>query len=74
MKAELAACRATTDQRKPMFGEPLADWHEWFAWYPVRTWDMRWTWLQTVKRRAIQKHLYLDGPPDWWFEHERIER
>ena len=55
----------------PMFGDPVAPWHLWFAWFPVRTWDGRLVWLSKVKRRLIQKHTYLSGPSYDWWEYER---
>jgi hypothetical protein len=56
------------DDARPQFGFPVAPWHLWFAWRPVRTFDGRWVWLRTVRRRLIQKHDYLPqgGPDSWW--------
>ena len=54
-----------------MFGEPIAPWHYWFAWHPIRTWDGRWVWLRKVQRRLIQRHQYIDheGDDQWWQYH-----
>jgi len=55
------------DDAEPYFGDPIGPWHPWFAWRPVRTFDGRWTWLRTVKRRRIQLKPHLDGGmPQWW--------
>jgi hypothetical protein len=62
-----------TPGHKPMFGYPVGPWHWWFAWYPVRTWDGRMTWLRKVKRRLVQKNLHLSGPPADWFEYHRCD-
>jgi hypothetical protein len=55
----------------PMFGRPVGCWHAWFAWKPVRTFDRRLSWLRWVKRRCIQKHDYLDGGADFWWQFKR---
>lgn len=55
----------------PMFGEPVARWHRWFAWKPIRTFDGRWTWGRFIERRLIQKHTYLDGGADFWRQYRR---
>lgn len=53
----------------PMFGFPVADWHRKFAWWPVDTYDQGWKWLCHVERRRIQKHDYLDGGVDHWWQY-----
>jgi len=53
----------------PRFGEPVTDWFRWFAWRPVETADRGWRWLRPVWRRRIQKHDYLFGGADFWFQH-----
>lgn len=54
----------------PMFGNPIGPWHDWFCWYPTRTYDGRLVWLRWLRRRRIQKHSYLFGGPDaWWQVH-----
>jgi hypothetical protein len=58
----------------PLFGAPVAEWHRWFAWRPVRTYDGRWSWLLFLYRRQIQKHQYLYGGPDFWWQYARIPR
>jgi len=57
-------------QHKLMFGDPIAPWHLWFAWRPVKTWDGRWCWFSVTKRRMIQSHDYLSGPSMRWWEYE----
>jgi len=32
----------------------LCEWHNWFAWYPVRTLDGSLSWLETVRRKALK--------------------
>lgn len=29
----------------------IADWHDWFAWHPVRVGDGDCRWLETVERK-----------------------
>jgi len=55
----------------PLYGCPVAGWHRWWAWRPVRTYDGRWSWLITVDRRLIQKHQHLDGGGDFWWQYRR---
>jgi hypothetical protein len=57
------------DWYAPMFGDSVAPWHRWFAWRPVSTVDRGTQWLRVVYRRRIQKHSYLNGGPDFWFQH-----
>lgn len=57
------------DEAQPMFGSPVADWHRWFAWLPVDTYDHGWKWLRFIYRRRIQKHWYLDGPDCRWWQY-----
>lgn len=59
------------NEHAPAFGRAIAPWHHWFAWYPVPTWDGRWSWLRTLHRRWVQKHDYLTGGPLGWWEYER---
>ena len=62
-----------SDHAKPQFGFPVAAWHFWFAWFPIRTFDGRLTWLRRVKRRLIQKHDYLNGGPTNWWQYSRSD-
>ena len=58
----------------PMFGDPCGEWHRWFAWRPVRSYDGRLAWLRFVSRRGIQKHQYLHGGADFWFQYSIEDR
>lgn len=58
-----------SDDAKPAFGYPVADWHRIFAWLPVDTYDQGWKWLRRVERRRIQKHSYLDGGDCRWWQY-----
>lgn len=57
---------------RPAFGDPVGPWRSWFAWKPVRTFDGVWMWLRRVKRRRIQKHDYLPGGPDFWWQYAML--
>jgi hypothetical protein len=60
----------TRDPYRPMFGNPIAPWHRWFAWRPIDTVDRGTIWLRVVYRRRILKHSYVDGNgPDFWFQY-----
>jgi hypothetical protein len=56
---------------QPQFGFPVAPFHRWFAWRPVRTYDGRLTWFRFVWRRLIQKHDYLHGRAAQWWQYAR---
>ena len=56
---------------KMMFTSPVGPWHDHFAWLPVRTYDRRLVWLRWVRRRAMQKHQYLTGGPDFSWQYHR---
>ena len=57
------------DPYTPRFGEPITEWFRWFAWKPVETVDRGWRWLRPVWKRRVQKHEYLFGGGDFWFQH-----
>jgi len=57
------------DDAMPRFGFPVAPWHWWFAWHPVRTFDGRLIWLRWVKRRLVQLHDHIDRGPDRWWQY-----
>jgi len=47
--------------RAPFNRRDPAEWSRWFAWYPVRSMDGQYLWLETVERRvsplASQKNI-----------------
>ena len=53
------------------FFEPIGRWHDWFAWFPIRTYDNRLVWLERVRRRRLQKHWYLHGGPDQIWQYQK---
>jgi hypothetical protein len=57
------------DIPNPLFGVPVAPWHMWFAWRPVRTWDGQIIWMRWVWRRWIQKKLHLIGATTMWWQY-----
>jgi hypothetical protein len=57
-----------SDKRKPRFGDTIGPWHRAFAWWPVRTYDQRLAWMRFIWRRCIQKHEYLYGGGDFWWQ------
>lgn len=57
---------------KPIFGDAIGPWRPWFAWYPVESFDGVWMWLRTVGRRRIQKHEYLYGGADFWWQYAEL--
>lgn len=58
----------------PMFGFPITDWHDAFAWLPITTFDGRRVWLRRVKRRRYHRHDYLSGGPDQWSIYATVKQ
>jgi hypothetical protein len=48
--------------------ERVAEWHRWFAWYPVEV-DGKWVWLETLCRRGTFR-VWWDA--DWYEWEYRI--
>jgi hypothetical protein len=46
----------------------MEDWHEWFAWCPVRISPNQLAWLETVERKG---HWY--SQVGWCFEYRGIQ-
>jgi hypothetical protein len=54
--------------------ESLVEWHQWFAWYPVRVDENDCRWLEYVETRL--KPVYyssiknkLDHVDTWWYQN-----
>jgi hypothetical protein len=41
------------------------EWRKWFAWYPVRTEDRVWVWLETVERKMYEAKIPNVSPSSW---------
>lgn len=54
--------------REAVYGE----WRKWFAWYPVKTVDYEWVWLETVERK-IYNAIIQNVIPSSWIINKRIE-
>ena len=54
-----------------MFGSPIGPWVPAFAWLPVDTIDAGWVWLRFYRKRRVQKHQYLFGGADLWWQNRR---
>lgn len=55
------------DPALPYFGNVISDWHRWFTWFPVQTFDGRWRFLRSCRRRRVQLKPHLDrGLSQWW--------
>jgi hypothetical protein len=48
------------------------EWHNWFAWFPVRVGDRDCRWFETVKRKGHYYALYCDEY--WKYEYKEIEK
>lgn len=57
----------------PLFGDAIGPWRTWFAWHPIHTYDGEFFWMRKVLRRRIQKHHYLEGGADFWWQYSRLE-
>ena len=51
----------------------LAEWHKWFAWYPVKLDDTTKVWLCTVQRKGTSEQAY-EGGLDWTFIYKEVVR
>ena len=49
----------------------LAQWHSWFAWYPVRVAPHDCRWLEKVQRKGSYWACY--GDAGWSWEYREIE-
>lgn len=47
----------------------VEDWHDWFAWRPVRLRMGEWVWLETVQRKG-EWHDW-DEDSRWLFEYRQ---
>jgi len=56
-------------EHKYLFANPIGQWHWWFAWLPVKTWDGRWVWLKKIQRRLMQTKDFDFFPSDQFFEY-----
>ena len=57
----------------PRFGDPIGNWHKWFAWYPIQTFDGRTSWLRTIERRRIQLKSSITHMTSWWWQYRRSD-
>ena len=56
----------------PAFGEPKGPWIRCFAWRPTFTYYAGTVFLRRVWKRHIQKHPYLDGGANFWWQYRRF--
>lgn len=56
----------TYEVKENEFEARMSEWHNWFAWYPVRISDTELVWLQIVKRKAIEFSTF--GSPYWLYK------
>lgn len=47
------------------YEERMGEWHNWFAWYPIRMAPHRCAWLQTVERRGVLKSSFYEQWIQW---------
>jgi len=47
--------------------EKYGEWHNWFAWYPVRVDNHRVAWLEVVNRRLV--YVSKDDPRFYGWEY-----
>lgn len=57
---------------RPKFGDPCGPWIRAFAWRPRFTFDGGTVWLRRVWKRHIQKHDWLTGGGDFWWQYRRF--
>ena len=44
-------CGETREEKRERLREIESQWHNWFAWYPVRVGSNECRWLETVERK-----------------------
>ena len=49
-----------------------AEWRKWFAWFPVRTEDFEWVWMECVERKYFNCPL-PNVYPGSWIIYKRIK-
>lgn len=57
----------------PLYGFPIGPWIRSFAWFRVWTYDAGYVWLVPVYKRHIQKHAFLGGGSEHWWQYRRFK-
>lgn len=75
LKSEVLQCvdvlaeQYMIDNYPPKYADPIGHWHKIFACIPINTLDEGWKWLCFVQRRRTQKHDWLSGGPDLFWQY-----
>jgi hypothetical protein len=51
--------------------QKLKNWHEWFAWYPVKVADNDCRWLEKVQRKGTFCNYGIDST--WFWDYKEIQ-
>lgn len=49
------------EAREATIRSQLEEWHDWYAWFPVRISHNDCRWLETIKRRGNFSYRHFDG-------------
>ena len=53
--------QAESDAARLLKEKRMAKWHQWFAWYPVRTINNNMVWMEHVFRRGRRSYVMFTG-------------
>ena len=46
----------------------ITEWHDWFAWWPIKVGEREWRWLEFVERKGTKVKVHkLAVDSDIWF-------
>lgn len=48
------------------------EWHLWFAWYPVKTKQKWWVWLERLARRVVYSGEGTSNLPTFYWEYSLV--
>ena len=48
------------------------EWRKWFAWYPIKTEECEWIWLENVERKLYYARIE-NVLPSYWIIYKKIK-
>lgn len=58
-----------TESERDEIKKHKSDWHEYFAWHPVRLESEQCAWLETIERKGKYYHASYAGDAGWIYEY-----
>ena len=62
-------CGPTWEEKR----DARKEWHDWFAWYPVRIGSNHCRWLETVERKGTFRRKQWCEYEDFWIYEYRVK-